>query len=329
MKKTILRVLAVLTMLLAQVIPVPSYAAEYSNTVGGTLANTQQSFSPMFIFFGAFALIAGVWLAASGLQMFSKSQENNGDHRNTPLKAGLRILGGAALAALPDSMNSGLMTVLGVGHYTGGLDSSPGTVQTCLADAVNASSLSCVARNIGVNVAPVAVKFLFVGAMLVGLYIIIRTLILIATQSEHSRMSSSQLWWRLVVGIIACNVPIAMYVIQNTMGITDGVITTTGSVIGGSNVPSLLTYHPDSSVEILKQFSDTISWCFVFLSVVGVLSFIRGLSIMYSLTSGQGGHKTAMSAGVHMFAGVALANIKTAGCILVSTAVNQALGLCG
>lgn len=317
-----------LCLTLACLSPEHAWAAEYSNTVGESIANTSKSLPYLEIFITGLALMSGVILVANGLIYIKKSGENDGRH--TATKGGIRILCGGMLAALPDIMGVGLQTILQSGHYTGGLNESPGSVSTCLADATNASSLECVAKNVGVNVVPVAETFVFALAMLFGSIVIFRAIVKLANHEGQGQQGRGAILGQLAVGLLACNVPLAMYIIQNTLGFSNGVMTSTTSVVagGGSSVPSVLSYTPDSSVEILTQFSNTISWCFVFISLVGVIAFVKGLVQLYAATTGQGGHKAVNSGLVHMFGGVCAANIKLTSCLLFSTAINNALGLC-
>lgn len=320
--------LTIAVMSLVFLFPEHLWAAEYSNTVGGSIANTSKSLPFLEIFVTGLCLMGGVWLAANGLIYIKKSGENDGRH--TATKGLIRIACGALLAAIPNTMGSGLATLLGVGHYSGGLNQSPGGVETCLAGASNASALECVAKNVGMNVVPVAETFIFALAMLFGTIVIFRGIVKLANHDGQGQQGKGAIIGQICVGLLACNVPYGMYIIQNTMGFTNGVMTASSSAVagGGGSVPSVLSYTPDGSVAILAQFANTISWCFVFISLIGVIAFVKGLVQLYAATTGQGGHKAVNSGLVHMFGGVCAANIKLGSCLLFSTAIHNAFGLC-
>lgn len=310
---------------------VAAHAATYSNTVGGSIANMEGSFSGLMIFFTGFCLITGVYLVANGLITMKQSQEEHlaADTRFRFSSAMLKIAGGALLVAIPDTIDSGLLTILNIKHYSGGMNQSPGDIQTCLVNGDNASTAECVARNVGVNIVPVAMTFLSIGCFLVGGYIIANVIMKFAANNNDGRSPKGRLFAQLAVGFIFCNVNKAMTVIQNTLGVSSGVMSDNGSIItGGGSVPSALTYTPDTSVKMLNQFAGTISWGFVIIALFGMIAFIRGVGKLYMASSGQGGPKEISGGLTHMVFGVACTNIKVSTCWFLMSTIGSSMGFC-
>ncbi len=308
-----------------------SHAATYSNTVGGSIANMEGSFPGLMVFFTGFCLITGVYLVANGLITMKQSQEEHlaADTRFRISSGMLKIAGGAMLVAIPDTIDSGLLTILNIKHYTGGMNRSPGDVQTCLVNADNASAAECVARNVGVNVVPVAMTFLSVGCFVVGGYIIANSIMKFAANNNDGRSPKGRLFAQMAIGLIFCNVNKAMTVIQNTLGVSGGVMSDNGSIItGGGNVPGALTYTPDTSVKMLNQFANTISWGFVIIALFGMIAFIRGVGKLYMASSGQAGPKEISGGLTHMIFGVACTNIKVTTCWVLMSTIGSSLGFC-
>lgn len=311
--------------------PLGAHAATYSNTVGGSIANMEGSFPGLLIFFTGFCLIVGVSLVANGLYTMKQSQEEHlaADTRFRLTSGLMKVAGGAMLVAIPDTIDSGLLTIFKIKHYSGGINQSPGDVQTCLVNADKASAAECVARNVGMNVVPVAMTFLSVGCFLVGGYIIASSIMKFAHNNNDGRSPKGKLFAQLAIGVILCNVNKAMTVIQNTLGVSSGVMSDNGSIItGGGSVPGSLTYTPDTSVKMLNQFANTISWGFVIIALFGMIAFIRGVGKLYLASSGQGGAKEVSGGLTHMVFGVACTNIKVTTCWVLMSTIASSMGFC-
>lgn len=326
------RMLLILLSLAGMGIPFSaSYAATYSNTVGGSIANMEGSFPGLTVFFTGFCLIVGVYLVANGLMTLKQSQEEHlaADTRFRPSSALLKIAGGALLVAIPDTIDSGLMTILKVKHYTGGINTTPGDVQVCLVNGSNASAVECVARNVAVNVVPVAMTFLSVGCFLFGGFILANAIVKFTANNNDGRMPKGKLFGQIAAGLVLCNVNEAMTAVQNTLGISSGVMTSNGSIItGGGSVPSSLTYTPDTSVQMLTQFANTISWGFVILSLFGMIAFVRGVGKLYMASTGHGGPKEISGGMLHMIFGVACTNVKVTTCWVLMSTIASSMGFC-
>lgn len=305
------------------------------NTVGGLVYDAgKDMFSPLFVVISSFSYILGIWLASNAVWHLKQAGEaSHGGHQHTYMQGVSRLLGAGALAAFPDTINSGIMTFLsGSGHYVGSLR-TPGNVQSCLSQTISGddNAMLCVARNVGVNIVPVTLDFVFMGTFILGAIIIGKALYALSTKSQHNHHSgpTSSILGRLIVGIICCNLPMFMSSLQSTLGFGNGVITSTGSAIGGTSVPSVLAYQAPDNITILASFSSLISWCFVFLSLFGVFFVIRGLTILYAtVSSGRGDTNANWAAGVHIVAGICLANGKASVCYLLSSFIGNGVGFC-
>lgn len=305
-----------------------AFAADSTNTIGGVVYDAGSDlFNPVLIMLSGISYMLSVWMAGNGLWYLKKANDEN-EHGNKSTYQGLaRILGAGALGALPDTLNAGILTFLsGTGNYTGNIVGA-GSVSSCLSSEGSTNALTCVAENVGRNIVPVTVQFIFIGCFIIGAGIILRELYKLSTHHEGARITMGSIFTKMVVGIICCNVPAFFYAFEGTLGINDSTITGSGAAVGDS-VPSMLSYTPSSNVAVLQSFSQLISWCFVFLVLVGVLSFVRGVAILYAQADGGGGRNSTTSAFVHMVAGILLANGKMAMCFIMTSFIGDGIGFC-
>lgn len=306
-----------------------AFADSTTNTIGDVVYHAGNDiFNPIAIFLSGFAYLLAIYMAGNGLWYLKKASNENNNGRFTPIQGLMRILGAGALAALPDTLNVGIGTFFSnLGTSTVNL-SNAGTVSSCMTTEGTTNALTCVAENIGKNIVPVTIQALFMGMFLVGACIIIKQLYTLSVHQEGARVTLGSTFSKIMVGIICCNVPAFFYAFEGTFGVTNSIVTNSGAGVNTTNIPSILSYTPSANVQVLQSFSELISWCFVFLVLVGVLSFIRGVSILYSHSNGGGGHSSLTSAYVHMIAGILLANGKFTMCFILSSFIGDGLGFC-
>lgn len=305
--------------------------AETTNTIGQVVHNAGSDiFNPIAIFLSGLSYMLAIYMAGNGLWYLKQaSSENNNHHRRTSFQGLSRILGAGALGALPDTLNVGVGTFFSnIGTSSVNLGEA-GSVSSCMTTEGTTNALTCVAENIGKNIVPVTIQVLFMGMFLVGVCIIMKQIYSLSVHQEGGGRNGGlgTIFSKIMVGIICCNVPAFFYAFEGTFGVSNSIITESGANVNTSSVPSILSYTPSANVEILQSFSELISWCFVFLVLVGVLSFIRGVAILYS-HSEQSGRNSLTSAYVHMIAGILLANGKFTMCFLLSSFIGDGLGFC-
>lgn len=308
-----------------------AFATETSNTVGDTIVSARASFPAMATFISFMSGFCGICIVGRGIYILARFHDPHAGQR-APVKVGLmHILGGGAIFSLPSLLGISVLSILGVRQYSSGMGATAGSTETCLATSDKTSAIECVAKNIGVNVVPVALNFIYVCSFIIGLYLIYLAIykFIMAQNDGHQKASVGSTIMRLVVASICCNIPYAMTIFQGTLGIGSGVMTASGSVVGGASIPSIMTYTPSTDVQILNDFSHVISWCFVFLTLVGVLAYCKGLMHLYAVSVNGGGGKASLSSAItYMVTGVIVANMKWAACIFLKTFTNNDLGFC-
>lgn len=307
---------------------IPAYASS-SNTIGDVVYDAGNDlFSPLAIMLSGIAYMLSIWMAGNGLWYLKRAGDENDNGRHTIAQGMFRIFGAGALGALPDTLNVGIGTFFANMSNTNVVSlSSAGSVSSCMSDSGSTNALTCVAENVGRNIVPVSIQVIFIGMFLVGACIIMKEVYGLATHQEGGRKTLGSMSMKILVGIICCNVSAFFYAFENTFGISNSIITNSGAGVSTSSVPSMLSYTPSSSVAVLESFSTLISWCFVFLVLVGVLSFVRGVAILYSHSEGQS-RSSLTSAYVHMIAGILLANGKYTMCFMLSSFIGDGLGFC-
>lgn len=322
--------------------PSLSFAAESSNTVGDSIVSARASLPSILVFVNALCVFVALCLVGKGLHVLGKWHDKQSGERAPVMHAGCLILGGCLLCAIPQTISVSSFSLMGQQRYASGIGVNAGSVSTCVAGSAgsgagasaidNTSPAECVMQNIGVNVVPVALNMIYALGMLIGFIIIARALAAFAIQygTPQSRQTIGGLCAKIVIGSIACNLPAAMFIMQSTLGVGSGTMTMTGSVISGSSLPSIMTYTPSTDITILQDAGKTISWCFVFLSLVGVLAYCKGLAQLYaiSVNGSAGGRASLASAMTFMIAGIAVANMKWTACLFMKTFSNDDMGLC-
>lgn len=311
--------------------PGSAIAAETSNTVGDSIVSARTTFPAMATFISFMSAFCGICIVGRGLYIIARLHDHHAGQR-APLKTGLmHIFGGGAIFSLPSLLGMSIFSVLGVGQYSSGMGVSAGSTETCLATSDKTSAIECVAKNIGTNVVPVALNFIYICSFVIGIYLIFLAIykFIMAQNEGHQKASVGSTVMRIVIASICCNLPYAMTIFQGTLGIGSGVMTKDGSIIGGGSIPSIMTYTPSTDVQILNDFSHVISWCFVFLTLVGVLAYCKGLMHLYAVAVNGGGGRASMSSAItFMVSGVIVANMKWATCIFLKTFTNDDMGFC-
>lgn len=325
------RLIAGLTLLVGVALSSAAVAAESSNTVGDSIVSARSAFPAMATFISYLSGVVGICLVGRGLYILARLHDPHAGQR-APVKTGLlHIMGGGAVVSLPSLLGISILSVLGVGQYSSGMGVTAGSTETCLATSDKTSAIECVAKNIGVNVVPVSLNFMYVCAFIIGLYLIYLAIykFIMAQNEGHQRATVGKTVMQIAIASFCCNLPYGMTILQGTLGIGTGVMTTTGSAIGGNAVPTIMTYTPSTDVQILNDFSKVISWCFVLLTMVGVMAYCKGLMHLYAVSVNGGGGRASLSSAVtFMVTGVIVANMKWAICIILKTFTNNDLGFC-
>jgi hypothetical protein len=299
--------------------------------LGGLVYSAAQDIAnPVGLLIIATAYIVGFWLAASGLMSLVKA--SNGDHHR--LAEGLlKLVGCAFLCALPDACGVGVGTFFTGGQYSGNLTTAFANhaVVDCTANGTGTQGITCMAKNIGMNLVPVFVEACFVLMVLSGfLYVGILIYQMAVSANERGGRGIPAGWvTRLAIAFLICNAPSLIGMIETTLGFGTSMITATGAQgLGQSTPPSLLsyTYAGSNGSSILATYQELISWCFTILVAFGILAIWRGLLQLKKHTEdGREGVGTAI---ISIVFGVMLANGKGATCLIMTTMLGNGLGFC-
>lgn len=303
----------------------PSLALAASDTMGGVIGTLAGDiWQPFWHLLLGLGFLLGLYLVAAGL---AKLRDTGGPGSRGAADGILRLVGGALLIALPDTVNIGVVSFYNsiTGHAMQSGGNGPGAVAECLQSMGGGSPLTCVAKNVASNLVPVFIEVSFGLFYLVGVAMILHAIYTMATSHAAGHNQTPKGWLaRVVIGFLICNVPHLMLTVQNTLGIRNGTVMDTGF----SRNSSLLAYTADSSAGVLAQYAELIGYCFQILVMFGVIAVWRG--IMYLRAFADGSERGGMGPGItHIIGGVLLANAKWTTCIVVNTFFGSGLGFCG
>jgi uncharacterized membrane protein HdeD (DUF308 family) len=306
--------------------PVQAFA-QTATTLGGLIGTATSSiWQPAWTLLLGLGFLVGLWLVATGLTRLRDVGSHQG---NQGMMDGvLRIIGGALLVGLPDTVNAGIMTFYDnvTGHP---IDTANGTVHAvsdCLnsTSSMGGSTLTCVAGNVAANLVPVFVEVSFALLYLVGAVMIVHSIYTLATSHASGNRQQQKGWViRIIIGVLICNVPYLMTAIEQTIGISNGTIMGTGF---DQNNNDMLAYsYTGSGTSILAEYATLIGDLFIIMVMFGVVAVWRGIFFLRSYAEGNG--RATLGQGLtHVIGGVVLANIKFAVCLLMNTFLGMAAG---
>lgn len=301
------------------------------SNLGGLINNMGQQlykYIPMLLIVGCY--VFAIWLAADALKKLYEGARpggRGGEHGSVWVK--LAVAG--MFAVLPNIMNVGIQSIFDSvpGAISGGHVYSP---QECLVGTSDDSAaLTCVARNIGINVVPVGIKFIFAAMWISGMCIFIKSLYSIAKHhhSPHQGGVSKQIG-HIGVACIMLVMPTFINAVTTSMGYGNMTVLT-GNAIGLSDsVPSILAYNGDGTSGDLTKFRELISWSFVIVSLFGVWFVAVGCNKLNAGVDGGGQQErnSVRAAMTHIIGGALMVNGKFAMCLIVSTFVGKGHGFC-
>lgn len=326
---------------------VPTMALAATSTIGDRLKSiVNEAWNPIFLLVAVGAALGGIFMFAKGLMKLVAASSDRTQQGYAPGLTYMAIAAG--LIALPDAAGMGMTSILGAakgGSTLGstGLDYSDSAgstaanfltamngnlasvtaVENCL---VSATPAACMAKNIALNVIPMAVYALFAMVFIFGLVIFAMTLVEMARSSDNPNNNRGGNITKLVTAVLLMNAPLAFGLMSMTLFGADGTIGTSG--LTAVNSP-LLTYTSGSKIEIVKKYSELIGHAFVILTFFGAWSFVRGVFMIKATMEGRQQGTLGM-AGVYIVAGVLLANAKMSTCFILNTVggASMAAGFC-
>lgn len=317
----------------------PAYAQ--APTIGDRLSSiVTEVWNPFFLLIAVGVAVTGLFIFFRGMMKIVEAAQSGGRGGFGP---GItHIVVAVFLIALPDAAGIGMTSVLGSARggatlgsgaldyndrgmsgsfldaITGGL-ATVGEVDNCL---VSEAPATCMAKNIAVNVIPMAVMMLFAMVFLVGLVAFASAIIDIAKASERGDNSRGHVT-RIVTSVLLMNAPLFFTMLTTTLlNPNDSPITTTGLNVRST----MLSYPAGSTLEVVQRFTELIGHSFTILAFFGAWAFVRGIFMIKSVAEKGPQSGSYGMAAVYIVAGILLANSKFSACLILGTIGGAAMG---
>ncbi len=166
-------------------------------------------------------------------------------------------------------------------------------------------ALDTMLANMVVNIAGPMCQLVYVGSYIFGIYLLIKALfkcIKYSDEGSKGQQKFSGIWGTFFIGALLIALPNAMNTIGNTLYGSGGL----GDAASAAS--SILNYQTITDTDVQKKITRTYWAIMVFVQIVGLISFTRGLSILRSVTDGNT-QVTSMAGLTHVFAGAIAWNL--------------------
>lgn len=312
-----------------------------AQTIGTQLSNiVTEVWNPLFLLVAVGTALLGIFLFFRGLMKVVEAAQSGGRGGFGP---GLtHIVVAAFLIALPDAAGIGMMSVFGsvrgegtlgsgaldyndggmggdfMSAITGGL-ANVGSVENCLTSEAPAT---CMAKNLAVNVVPMAIMMLFAVVFIIGLIAFASAIVDIAKASERGDNSKGRMA-RIVTAILLMNAPLFFSMMTTTL-LNPGESPITAAGFNGAS--NMLKYPAGSEIQVVKNFTEIIGHSFTILTFFGAWAFVRGIFMIKSVAEKGGQSGSYGMAATYIIAGILLANAKFSACLVLGTVGGAAMG---
>ena len=294
--------------------------------------------------------LSGAFLFVRGLMKLKDAHQGQGEMR----QAFVAIFCATCLIALPEAAGMGMMSMLGTNNVffstselsmaSDALDGASAAskakpLSSSIANIVQPKGVSpcfsgggvpCMAKNLAINVVPVAIIAVFAFVYVAGLWGFGSALLDLARHAgERGGGSPPGFWTKLVASVLMLAAPPLLNALSLSVMGDAGPVGLRGLDSGSS----ALSYTGTGQTGILLQYAQLIGYLFQILALFGVIAFVRGIFVLKG--AGEQRQNATYSHGiVFMVAGVLLANAKLSTCTLMGTIVgfgsasNNVLGFC-
>lgn len=276
-----------------------------SSSIGSVACNATESFDNIFSLVSGLSYLTGALFAIRAAMHFK-------DHTDNPQQVKLSkpfttLLVSALLLTLPSAVDAG------IGTFFASADSAS---MSALYDAISgnggtgpgaSSSQDLGGMFVALSYSlPAMVKFVAIGAKLVGLMLLLKTIYMLPNY-ESGKETGSKVLWTFITAIGLYTFPILFTTVMETMG---GV----ASYTNGASNPLTAAYAASSRSN---DFNGAIASVLMFVQLLGVIAFVRGMLILKALGENKDG---AMGRALtHIFGGAAAMNVSWAITMLANT----------
>jgi uncharacterized membrane protein HdeD (DUF308 family) len=272
--------------------PVPGHA----QSVGDIFCNVFENVSGLTFLISGFAWIVGAALIIRGIFDIIKRSSDP----NKPLKDGLLgICCGAAVAAFPYFIDWLQQTI----HTSTG-----GTTFNCLVEgggnaAAGPVPLDVMLFNFVQNISSPIVMLMSALAIIFGASMIFYNMIKLSKFGSDAKSNAlTPIIGSLIIGAV-------LMALGTTMDVSLGTLFGEGTTHGGQVQYDGIAYQPGGSFD-MERFDRAMRAVFIFLYIIGSLSFIRGFFILRNALEGAG-QATKGQAFTHIIGGTLLVNMPT------------------
>lgn len=270
--------------------------------ITGLSSNGDGQMQALVIVFSGLMYLAGCIFGVKGIMQLRDHTEIPQQVRLTKPLTSMTV--STALLALPGFVGMFADTVAAIGMSSGLSDSWSGTGSISQGD-----SLDKVAEALAMSV-PSLNHLIKMGAAIAGLFLIVRAVFMLP-QLEQGRVEGGKIMWTLLSGVALWSLLPFVSTVMGSVGMQNIESTILTAVYAQGNNDS---------------FDKTINSVLTFVSMIGLIAFIRGTLILKAIGENKDG--TMGRALTHIIGGAAAMNIKWTVAMLATT-IGSKSAICG
>lgn len=270
-----------------------------AQTLGDVFCSAAVNVSPFIDVFNWFSYIAGGFIIINGLLHLRNHHEDPRQHPHH--KTFAMFTAGALLTALPSFIDMLSLTLFG--GASNGYDPGTGLCSPGQAGGTAAASLDGMFTNFVQNIQGPLTALVFIVAMTMGTFLIVRGLLKAAKYGTDPRTHSmTHILANLIIGAILLTVGDSIGTIMSS------VMGTTGGNGGIMQFSAVKWTAIDQLGGDTTHFKVAIQAALTFFQLVGLISFVRGWNVIRNAVEGVG-QATFAQGLTHIIGGVLAMNI--------------------